>query len=508
MKEADPHKRIQGAVLYETAGEAQEEWAVPIATTIAAQQALLPVTAAIRAKHPCLASLAVVTDLTKNTAMASADTAWEWAFTNLLPHASKTVAYNLYHTAPAIHTDPQSNATLANVDWAVQQKAFIMNFKTGNAVATEVNPLFSKALASMEPLFSLYGWADNEFSLVWMTESSGAGPDGTKNSTAAGGGGAVFCSFATPNLSFWKLLGLPNGQTKARPLPVYDRKMKYDKTKKYVLMETNEGDTPRIVVSAFSKSWTDPRRGTLPISWAIDPQLGEEFPALFDYFSQTAGVNDSFISGPGGCGYVYYGRMTDPQIRSFAKRCGRLMKDYGPAVIDTFGQTSAVSNAGADSPQDQTVSLLQNFSKYAAEGGVAPQMYISQPTGVIKYAYHACDQAKLDVWTADGTPIVCTASSGVFYVMPSIGGGKQLAQHINTVAGNGTQFITTYGGLRWTTTTSNSKNDNLYTFWGDTIANLNDDIIAVGAQEMARLAREAHAEYIGVHRSTAAAGMQ
>ena len=49
---------------------------------------------------------------------------------------------------------------------------------------------------------------------------------------AAGGGGAVFCSFATPNLSFWKLLALPNGQNKARPLPVYDRKMKYEKNKK------------------------------------------------------------------------------------------------------------------------------------------------------------------------------------------------------------------------------------------------------------------------------------
>jgi hypothetical protein len=57
-------------------------------------------------------------------------------------------------------------------------------------------------------------------------------------------------------------------------------------------------------------------------------QLGEEFPALFDYFSQTAGANDSFISGPGGCGYVYYGRMTDSQIGSFATRCGKLMKDY------------------------------------------------------------------------------------------------------------------------------------------------------------------------------------
>jgi len=98
----------------------------------------------------------------------------------------------------------------------------------------------------------------------------------------------VFCSFATPNLWLWKLLALPGGQTKALPLPVFDRRMPYDKTKKYVLIETNEGDTPRIVVSVFSKSWTDPRRGSLPVSWAIDPMLADEFPALFDYFSTTA----------------------------------------------------------------------------------------------------------------------------------------------------------------------------------------------------------------------------
>jgi hypothetical protein len=200
-----------------------------------------------------------------------------------------------------------------------------------------------------------------------MTESSGAGPDGTKNNSAAGGGGAVFCSFATPNLSFWRLMPLPVGRKQALPLPVYDRKMKYDKTKKYVLLETNEGDTPRIVVSAFSRSWADPRRGSLPISWAIDPALGQEFPALFDYFASTAGANDSFISGPGGCGYVYFGRMSDPQIKSFATRCGRLMKEYGPAVIDTFGQTGDEAN---------TVSVLTNFSRYAAQGGVAPQMYV------------------------------------------------------------------------------------------------------------------------------------
>lgn len=226
----------------------------------------------------------------------------------------------------------------------------------------------------MEPLFSAYGWTDDEFGFVWMTTQSGASPNGTKNNAQSGGGGAVFCSFATPNLSFWRLLALPNNQSRARALPVFDRHMPLDKKKSYVQIETNEGDTPRIVVSAFSKSWMDPRRGSLPVSWAIDPQLGEEFPALFDYFSSTAGVNDSFISGPGGCGYVYYGRMTDPQINTFAQRCGRLMQIYGPAVIDTYGQQGTT--------KEISTAVLTNFSKYAARGGIAPQMYISQPTGL------------------------------------------------------------------------------------------------------------------------------
>ena len=37
-----------------------------------------------------------------------------------------------------------------------------------------------------------------------------------------------------------------------------------------------------------------------------------------------------------------------------------------------------------------------------------------------------------------------------------------------------------------------TDNTSLYVFWGTTIEYLDNDIIAVGAQEMARLAREAH----------------
>ena len=100
--------------------------------------------------------------------------------------------------------------------------------------------------------------------------------------------------------------------------------------------------------------------------------------------------------------------MNDAQVKSFAARCGRLMRDYGPAVIDTYGQTG---------DHDNTVSVLSNFSAYAAAAGVAPQMYITQPTGNIRYSYYQCDESHLDMWQPDGTPLLCTSNKGLFYVM-------------------------------------------------------------------------------------------
>lgn len=48
-----------------------------------------------------------------------------------------------------------------------------MNFRTKNAT-DHPNALFSRALANMEPLFSLYGWAEDEGGLVDEAISSGA----------------------------------------------------------------------------------------------------------------------------------------------------------------------------------------------------------------------------------------------------------------------------------------------------------------------------------------------
>jgi len=87
-------------------------------------------------------------------------------------------------------------------------------------------------------------------------------------------------------------------------------------------------------------------------------------------------------------------------------------------------------------------------------------MYLEQPTKSITHAYYPCNESKLASWQPDGTPVVCT-HGGLFYVMGSLG-SDYLSSKINQQAKAGQQFITVYGGLRWTTTTGNTKNTSLY----------------------------------------------
>jgi len=102
LTEGDPAGVIQGAVAYDPtlSGGNAREWALPIAITVAAQRNLLPVTDALRARFPCAAALPIVTDLRQAAWAANESAASEWAFENLLPHSSKTVAFNLYHYMP------------------------------------------------------------------------------------------------------------------------------------------------------------------------------------------------------------------------------------------------------------------------------------------------------------------------------------------------------------------------------------------------------------------------
>eukprot|EP01050_Picozoa_sp_SAG11_P003985 SAG11_NODE_242_length_11757_cov_9.613999_1_plen_1005_part_00 len=406
----------------------------------------------------------------ENPAMATRDKAWRWAITTLLPRASADVVFNLYHFDPSALTDPQSNATLASLDYAVMSRAFVMDLRPDDPADAE---LLQDIFVKLSPLFDAFGWARNEE--AW-----------TKAVTI--GGGAVFCSFASPNLSFWALLPLPaaaNG--KARRLPSGDSGAALDRSKYYLTFETNEGDTPRIVASAFGSSWASPLRGSLPVAWGVDPVNFERFPALMDHFASTALRNDSFMAGVAGGGYVYLGAMSEEQLQRYTTRVGKLVKEFGPEVVDTYGFAN--------------LTTIAKYSHFAAAGGKAPTAYVSPPLwsdpAFDTPVFNTFKCPALNLYSADGTPVICTPiTPSLFYRNSEIikdGGppAAQLAARIRTVAAQYEPplHIIVYGGLSWEPGTASGPEE-FWTMLHNTMAELGDGYRAVGASEMARLARD------------------
>ena len=266
---------VNGVVLYTSAAPLGDGYTMPMALTLASQRRLLPVTPEVLSAHPCLAELPVKVDMRigKMPQMASREKAWRWAIDELLPNASTAVVFNIYHYWPGkgreakggipyYITDLQSNATVGNLDYAVQHKSFILDLDPDEDAA-----LMEEILSSphLQPMFSAFGWHYDENRWVAQVTKSG---------------GTVYCSFASPNLSLWALLKAPGASGKARKLPSGDSGSALDRTKYYVIFGTNEGDTPRCAekgsavspcLSRLSLSSLSLVSLPLPLSLSISP---------------------------------------------------------------------------------------------------------------------------------------------------------------------------------------------------------------------------------------------
>lgn len=104
-----------------------------------------------------------------------------------------------------------------------------------------------------------------------------------------------------------------------------------DKKKYYISFYTNEGDTPKILAALFALTWLSPKRGSVPVSWGIDPYIGEVCPALVEFYANTATFNDTFFAGCSGAGYSYPFHM--PNFVNYAKHVGNALKLVGPNTV-------------------------------------------------------------------------------------------------------------------------------------------------------------------------------
>lgn len=446
-----------GAIIY-----ASDGFSIYPALTLSGLHGHLPVSEAILEEHTCLRQLPIAEDLRAH-AWNDTYSAHRWAIDNLLPACNRSIVFNANYGPKSLSFKGGlfANTTLMSVDLAVRHRAFVMNLNPDDELPQDMQ-LFQEILSRSDPLVAVWGWSD---------------PENTYTKTATLSGGIVFCTIATPNLSFWRILS-EAANVKAIPLPHHDSGERLDRNTYYILFVTNEGDTPRILTSQFARAWYSPRRGSVPVGWGINPVLAEEFPALWNSLISTATPNDTWVAGVSGVGYVFledYRHLPELQA-AYEERAGQIYAKYAPdgIAVDTYGKAS--------------LDDLQVYSRNAARnGGLAAALYTNGE------ANHAQND-----WLPDGTPVVQSEPS-VFYYYMSTPPEKMADRIVNATTPHSPPFfLHVYGGLRAVPADLGSPVDTFELFEG-IMDSLSRRTIAsgarykfVGAQEFARLARDAN----------------
>lgn len=345
---------VSGLALYDATALDATRW---LAVTASALQGLLPVTRAMLVTLPCLQGLPVVQDFSSPTSLGWTTNiaAYEWARTHLLPQCSNTSVFSAGQsfsdaTGPVnLGGDP---AILIGLDGAVAQKMLLFNLSPDTqkypAQAAEFQFLVQASHAgSPGTVPSLFGWAEPEPDMTMATSK---------------GGGAVMCDGA-PNLSFW-------AHVAASPpaLPYHTNGVAMEKERIYISWQTNEGDTPKIAAGLQAGLWLDPARGSIPMSWGMNPLLLDIAPGLLEFYANTASSNDTFFSATEGAGYAYPSHMPPESFTNYvqraAERINRLTPGWPPYSweVDIWDTNRA-----------------QNISSFASIAGPAVGMFSMQP---------------------------------------------------------------------------------------------------------------------------------
>jgi hypothetical protein len=141
-------------------------------------------------------------------------------------------------------------------------------------------------------------------------------------------GHSYICSqFA--NLSFFSQIPVANNSFKQNFHPAPSRKLK---KKFYCALITSDGDSPKISQTFFAGHWFDPARGSVPITWGINPIFTEWFPVFFEYYYATATAQDYFMCACNGAGAPHIDRL--PNLPQFAQLSARLCKKADLHIID------------------------------------------------------------------------------------------------------------------------------------------------------------------------------
>ena len=144
--------------------------------------------------------------------------------------------------------------------------------------------------------------------------------------------------------------------------------------KTYTLYYAGDYDSAAWFANEFKNLWDDPKRGSVPVAWAVNPNLYHRFPLLHSYLYKTRTATDFFVSGDSGSGYLNPTQLFEPRQFSGLPRADDLWIERNRFYYNKFNikHTGFVIN-GAAGPLTHDSDLM--YTKFSPLGFTRQQGY-------------------------------------------------------------------------------------------------------------------------------------
>lgn len=278
---------LDGVVVYSTEKSIHYR---NLATTVAGIKNLLPVTAEVYEQmKKAGVSLEVKADLSGLEYDSVADI-YNYLYDNYWTECSRKIFVSVC---------PQDHLGYVR-DIAVAVKSAVVWLDTRNQDELVVwDKFFTNKVDGIEPLK-----AGKTMILGWHPEERSGIGAGTK------------FGIATVPSDFYKAGSVLAGVNHTIKMPAIPKKDDL-KHKTYVAIYISDGDNIQYVQAAMRDRWDQVHgentyRGEIPLSWTISPSLPDLGPGIMNYFYNTSGKYDCFVTGPSGMGYAMFRDYNEP----------------------------------------------------------------------------------------------------------------------------------------------------------------------------------------------------
>ncbi|WP_256760862.1 GxGYxYP domain-containing protein [Cohnella sp. WQ 127256] len=251
-------------------------------------------------------------------------TAYNWAIANLLPLTDKKSAYHVGDEEYASNTGQYQASSL---DIAVQSGAFSFRLPPTMSEVDKMT-LFNNILNHLSAPAAIYGGWQGAFE----NDPSGAPSGEEKFITAIAQNGHYAVLSPGSNGSFHSTVPAgPVSFNQSRTIGTSP----IDSDKYYVAFMTAEGDTFASATDFVTGQWMDPGRGTVPINWQWNPMFQTRFPAMAEYYRNSATANDYFYSAIP-VGYTFLTEMSGANLTKFTNFSKTALDQANIAVADKW----------------------------------------------------------------------------------------------------------------------------------------------------------------------------